>query len=115
VAHDVGVAREGVQHQDRVAGRLVETAPGLERDPDPGQGPAAVQREVADGDGPPAGGHGGVGHQAPLAAAKPASRSATMSSMCSMPTARRTSPGVTPAARWASSESWEWVVEAGWM
>ena len=39
-----------------------------------------------------------LGHQAPLAARNPASRSARMSSMCSMPTASRTRPGVTPVA-----------------
>ena len=33
--------------------------------------------------------------------------------MCSMPTARRTRPGVTPAATRFSSGPCEWVVEAG--
>ena len=38
-----------------------------------------------------------------------------MSSMCSMPTARRTRPGVTPAARRPSSLPWLCVVDAGWI
>lgn len=42
-----------------------------------------------------------------LAAAKPCSRSARMSSMNSIPTASRTRPGVTPDATWSSAESWE--------
>ena len=50
-----------------------------------------------------------------LAAVNPCSRSAKMSSMCSMPTASRTRPGVTPAASWSSGESCECVVDAGWM
>ena len=43
------------------------------------------------------------------------SRSARMSSMCSMPMERRMSSGVMPPARCCSSLSWEWVVVAGWM
>ena len=50
-----------------------------------------------------------------LAAAKPCSRSARMSSMPSMPTARRTSPGVTPVASCSSGDSCACVVDAGWM
>ena len=42
---------------------------------------------------------------ADLAAANPSSRSATMSSIPSSPTARRTSPGVTPEASCSSGES----------
>src|SRR5665811_1417387 len=38
-----------------------------------------------------------------------------MSSMCSMPTARRTSPGVTPEKACSSGVSWLCVVDAGWM
>src|SRR5699024_367255 len=49
------------------------------------------------------------------AAARPCSMSARMSSMCSMPTLRRTKPGSMPAARCSCSLSCEWVVEAGWM
>ena len=43
--------------------------------------------------------------QAPFAARNPASRSARMSSMCSMPTARRTRPGVTPESACSSGVS----------
>ena len=43
------------------------------------------------------------------------SRSARMSSMCSMPTLRRTSSGVIPASRCCCSSSCECVVVAGWM
>ena len=49
------------------------------------------------------------------AACRPVRRSARMSSMCSRPTASRTSPGLTPAAASAASSSWECVVEAGWI
>ena len=38
-----------------------------------------------------------------------------MSSIPSMPTARRTSPGVTPAGSCSSGVSCEWVVDAGWI
>ena len=38
-----------------------------------------------------------------------------MSSMCSMPTDSRTSPGVTPAMACCSAESWLCVVDAGWI
>ena len=48
-----------------------------------------------------------------LADRKPASRSARMSSSASNPTARRTRPGVTPAASCCSGVSWECVVDAG--
>lgn len=46
-------------------------------------------------------------------AARPTVISATMSSIPSMPTARRTSPGVTPEASCSSGVSCECVVEAG--
>ncbi len=48
-----------------------------------------------------------------LAAANPCSRSARMSSMPSMPTASRTSPGVTPVASCSSGVSCACVVDAG--
>ncbi len=51
--------------------------------------------------------------QASFAARKPRSRSARMSSMPSMPTASRTSPGVTPVANCSSGDNCECVVEAG--
>ncbi len=38
-----------------------------------------------------------------------------MSAIDSMPTARRTSPGVTPAESRSSSPPWLWVVDAGWI
>lgn len=47
--------------------------------------------------------------------ARASSRAPVMSSMCSSPMERRTSSGVSPALRWSSSESCEWVVLAGWM
>ncbi len=50
-----------------------------------------------------------------LAARKPASRSAMMSSSVSRPTDRRTRPGSTPVVTCSCSVSWECVVEAGWM
>ena len=50
-----------------------------------------------------------------LAAASARSRSHTMSSASSMPTERRTRSAGTPAATSASSDSWRWVVLAGWM
>ena len=50
---------------------------------------------------------------APLAARNPASRSARMSSMVSMPTDRRTRSGDTPVVVCSASVSWEWVVDAG--
>ncbi len=53
--------------------------------------------------------------QLDLDAAKPASRSARMSSMPSRPTASRISPGVTPDSSCSSGVSCEWVVEAGWI
>ena len=59
--------------------------------------------------------HGHGRGQDSLAARKPASRSARMSSIPSIPTARRTRSGVTPAVSCSSGVSWEWVVDAGWM
>ena len=35
--------------------------------------------------------------------------------MCSMPTASRISPGVTPVVSCSAGDSWAWVVDAGWM
>ncbi|CAB4944660.1 unannotated protein [freshwater metagenome] len=51
--------------------------------------------------------------KASLEARNPASRSARISTMFSMPTERRTSPGVTPEAACSSGESCECVVLAG--
>src|SRR5271167_3101229 len=42
------------------------------------------------------------------------SRSARMSSMCSMPTLNRILPGVTPAASCSCDDIWRCVVDAGW-
>jgi hypothetical protein len=49
------------------------------------------------------------------AAAKPCSKSAMMSALCSMPIESRTTSGPAPAATFCVSESWRWAVEAGWM
>src|SRR5581483_7165754 len=43
------------------------------------------------------------------------SRSQRMSSMSSMPIDKRIMSGDTPALICSSSESWRWVVDAGWM
>ena len=94
----VAVAGQGVQHEDRVVARRVQRAPGLvgqagrpgsrppvSRSSGPTAAncrrPAVVPRPPA----PVAATRSTLGHQAPLAARKPASRSARMSSMCSMP------------------------------
>src|SRR5690606_17064485 len=123
LADDVRVAGQGVQHQDGVAAGLVQSPPGLEADAHVGQGPPALEREVAH-DGRATSGrhrlidrgrHLRIRDRAPLAATRPAARSARMSSMCSVPAATRARPGVTPGARWAASPGWGWVVAAGWM
>ena len=48
-------------------------------------------------------------------AANPFSRSAMMSSMCSVPIDRRMVLGEIPWSFSSASVSWEWVVEAGWI
>ena len=48
-------------------------------------------------------------------AAKPCSRSAMISSMCSVPMDRRMVLGLIPWSSSSSGLSWEWVVVAGWM
>src|SRR5271156_1465195 len=50
-----------------------------------------------------------------VALAKAWSMSAMMSSMCSIPMDRRIVSGRIPAFTSSSSDSWRWVVEAGWM
>jgi hypothetical protein len=35
--------------------------------------------------------------------------------MCSMPTESLTQPGVTPAFNRSTTDSYKWVVEAGWI
>ena len=113
-AGGVTVARERVQHEHRVRRARVElpqvsnatfdrreTSAGLEH-----VRPVAEQRRELPAARRIAGAPGTscrervvvdpVGHPAPLAARNPASRSARMSSSVSIPTQRRTSPGVTP-------------------
>ena len=116
-AGDVGVAGERVADVDRVRAVRVQRPPGLVGDPhlrDDGTGLGDEVTDVREEPLPhgvplPPGTAGGrealVGErtvlrqgQACFAARKPESRSARMSSMFSMPTARRTRPGVTPAA-----------------
>src|SRR5204863_8886581 len=57
--------------------------------------------------------HGPLTH-ARVAAASAWSRSARMSSMCSMPTLSRIVAGPRPACRCSSADICRWVVEAGW-
>src|SRR5690606_19025602 len=128
-AYDVAVAGEGVQHEDRVGAVLVETAPRLVGQADPGKftpglqqqrfgqfDPAPVARRVPF---PPRAGRGKgrggvVTHWYALAARSPASKAARRSSTCSKPTDSRTRPGATPLASCSSGVSWLCVVLAGW-
>ena len=122
---DVRITGERVQHHHYVVPRRRQLAPALDGDTDVVDHRTAFGRQRTDVDiadlafsGQRLGGHVGDRHViCPLsfrspqqaatdcgsllhlrAAAKPSSRSARMSSMPSMPTASRTSPGLTPVA-----------------
>ena len=120
----VGVARQRVQHEHGVRAISFERAPRFVSDVHASEATPAFEGEtlglaprsvtkrrspglVACAPVP----QGSCGHA--LYSAKPASRSARMSSIDSMPTERRTRSGLTPVVICSSSVSWEWVVEAG--
>ena len=124
----VTVAGERVQHQHRVRRVGRERPPRLVRDRDRGQVAARFERQrmierwrtaVRPGSSParhaPVTGETGQVSVTPLAARKPASRSAWMSCRVSMPTDRRTRSSVTPVATCSWASSCECVVVAGWM
>src|SRR6516225_10389471 len=131
---DVRIAGERMQHHHHVVTRRRQLTPALNRDTDIVNHRTAFGDQRADVDkadlafgGQRLGGDVGDRHvrtpqnaatvrESPLnlrAAAKPSSRSARMSSMPSMPTASRTSPGLTPVVSCSSGVSWAWVVDAG--
>src|ERR1700727_1620489 len=117
VQHQHGIAARRIQRAPRLVGDgdLVEATPALERKatffrtgehrklPPPGLVPGAPDAWVA------------LGGHASLAARNPASRSARMSSIDSMPTERRTRSGDTPVVVCSASVNCECVVDAGWM
>ncbi len=136
-AGDVRIAGQCVQHHDDVVAFGVQLAPALHRDRYIVEDRTAFQRQGADLDDrrshlrraastarrsvcrrwssrPCSHRRGtliGTARTA-FAAANPWSRSARMSSIPSIPTARRTSPGVTPVVACSSGVSWACVVDA---
>src|SRR5262249_5044167 len=120
-ADDVAVAGQRVLDEDRVGAVAVGFAPGFVGELVGGQGSAVLKRQWVGTEQPLPAAVGValapavagaralgwlLGHDATFAARNPASKSAFRSSIPSMPTERRTRPGVTPVTACSSGVSW---------
>jgi hypothetical protein len=116
----MGIARQCMQDQDTIVPRRIGLAPCLIGNLDLGQPTSRFEIKGGKRDQPalarfvrrPDPGRRILCHP-PFAARNPASRSARMSSIDSIPTESRTRSGLTPAVVCSASVSWEWVVVAG--
>ena len=127
-ARRVRIHCQGMENQDAIASFGVERPPLFVCHGDVRQAPPELERQASLGvaeeleepppttsvPGLPYSRAGPLAH-APFAARNPASRSAKMSSMDSMPTESLTRSGDTPVVVCSASVSCEWVVDAGWI
>src|SRR5712672_1984592 len=131
LARRPAVAPQGPAHR-RASARGRGDAAGGARDPDADPSGADRSRARPSGDGDDRAGARHSARGAPwrgraawrigararsldYAAPNPCSRSAMMSSLSSSPIDNRTTSGPAPACTFWASDSWRWVVEAGWM